>query len=77
MFLEFLATTDIHHNYVSKIVVTRYAPESVDALPMWSDTHALWKMVNISFTSRIILIITSLILSISISRRNRVEEPEV
>ena len=77
MLPEFLATVDLHHNYVSKIVVSRYAPESLNALPYWSDAPGLWKMLNVSFTSRIILIISSLILLIGISFRIKKENPAV
>jgi|WetSurMetagenome_2_1015567.scaffolds.fasta_scaffold21175_2 hypothetical protein len=74
MVLEFLATTDIYHDYVSKSVVAKYAPESVNAFPLWSDTPSEWKMANFSLVSRIVLIITSLILSINIFRRIKREK---
>lgn len=77
MILEFLATSDIFNEYVSRTVIEHYAPESVDALPSYSANTAEWKVFNFSFLSRIILIITSLVLSISITRRINMEEEAV
>jgi len=77
MILEFLATTDIYHDYVSKSVVEMYAPASIDAFPSWSGTPSEWKIANFSLASRIILIITSLILSINIFRRIKLEKLEL
>ncbi len=75
MFLEFLATTDIYNEYVSRTVIQHYAPESVDALPSYSANTIEWKVFSFSYFSRVILIITSLVLSIRISLRIREEVP--
>jgi len=77
MFLEFLATSDIYNEYVSRRIIQHYSPESVNALPGFSANVPEWKMFNVSFVSRTILIITSLVLSISISQRNKEEEEAV
>jgi len=74
MVAEFLATTDIYHDYVSKYAMSGSPRKYINALPKWSDAILEWKIVNFCFTSRIILFITALILSIGISRRNRKEE---
>ena len=77
MMLEFLATTDIYHDYASKNVVARFAPAYVNDFPLWTETPSEWKMFNFSYVSRIILIITSLILSLSISYIIKEKWPDV
>lgn len=77
MVAEFLATTDIYHDYISKPALSGAPRKYINALPRWSDAIVEWKVVNFCFTSRIILFITALILSIGISRRNRETEPGI
>ncbi|HEX2976680.1 MAG TPA: hypothetical protein VHO68_12155 [Bacteroidales bacterium] len=37
-FFEFLAYTDIYHDYVSKTVIKRFSPSLISRLPWWTDT---------------------------------------
>lgn len=77
MVMEFLALTDIYHEYVSKAVLSGTPRKNIYLLPKWTDAIAEWKVVNFCFTARLILIIIALILSKKISNKNREEEPEV
>jgi len=63
-FFEFLAYTDIYHDYVSKTVIQRFSPAVLSILPWWTDTKGEWWLANTSFLVRIILTMLLLILTV-------------
>ncbi len=77
MMMEFMALADIHHEYVSKNMVTNIAPETLSKYPSFSNNTGEWNVIGISFISSLALIITSLILSIILYRRLRLEAVDI
>jgi hypothetical protein len=52
-FLDFLALHDINNDYVSKLVMNRFA--SSTSLPDWTNTTVEWSIVQLSFLVKIIV----------------------
>jgi hypothetical protein len=63
-FFEFLAYTDIYHDYVSKNVIKSISPGLISSLPWWSATAGEWSLANASFFIRTILTMLLLILTL-------------
>ncbi|HLN56626.1 MAG TPA: hypothetical protein VK207_11570 [Bacteroidales bacterium] len=63
-FIDFLAYTDIFHDYVSKTVIQRFSPDVIRILPWWTDTSGEWSLANTSFFIRVILIVLLLFLTV-------------
>jgi hypothetical protein len=63
-FFEFLAYTDIYHDYVSKNVIKTISPGLISQLPWWTDTSGEWTLANTSFWVRIILTMLLFILTL-------------
>jgi hypothetical protein len=57
MFLLFLATTDIFHDYVGTTVKAREIVGNTDYLPDWTACKGEWLIVNIDYTIRIVFMI--------------------
>jgi hypothetical protein len=49
MMMEFMALADIHHEYVSKNMVTNIAPETLSEYPSFSNNTGEWNVIGISF----------------------------
>jgi hypothetical protein len=60
--LDFLAGTDIYHDYVSKTVVAGFWADGHDILPNWTNTKGEWAVMNFSFVMRLICIVAGFVL---------------
>lgn len=77
MMMEFMALADIHHEYISKNMVTNIAPETLIKYPSFSNNSGEWRVMAICFISSFVLIITSLTLSTILYRRLRLEAVDI
>jgi hypothetical protein len=57
MIFYFLASTDIYHDYVSKIDVSRGIISNVEEIPEWTNCKGEWQILEIDFIVRIIFMI--------------------
>jgi len=68
-FLDFLALTDIRHDYVSPQVLDSLNISLPSALPEWTDTRGEWQVVALSLYSRVgFLVLNSITLWFCIRR---------
>jgi TRAP-type C4-dicarboxylate transport system permease small subunit len=68
MILNFLASTDIYHDYVSKDVVSTGIKSDVGALPEWTNCSSEWQMSGIDFIVRLLFMLLILYVLITLNR---------
>lgn len=59
-FLDFLALHDIHNDYASEMVTTRFA--SPENFPEWTHTPGEWALIDFSFAARFISLVCFIVL---------------
>lgn len=62
MILDFLALTDIFHDYVSKTVIAGFSDIKMYVFPEWTNTPGEWSLVNLGYTLKLASIIATFIL---------------
>ncbi len=72
---DLMALHDIHNDYASSMVISRFAPAASASMPEWTRTTMEWSLLNISFVTRLIatggLIFFSVIIRMKIIRAGR------
>ncbi len=55
LLFDFLALHDIRNDYVSKLVMSRFAVNSTTDLPAWTNTKGEWSIIQISYVVKLII----------------------
>jgi len=71
---DFMALTDILHDYASPQVVDRFGNTFSRELPDWTNTSGEWSMVNLSFAFRFISSFLLMFVLIFLLRRTKETE---
>ncbi len=69
LLFDFLALHDIRNDYVSKLVMSRFAVNSPIDLPDWTNTRGEWSIVQISYVVKLIITALSFFL-VAVLHRN-------
>jgi hypothetical protein len=68
MVIDFLALTDINHEYVSKLVITKFSPSASNTLPDFTNNSLEWSIVQISFFIKFLIAAIAFLLLISLRK---------
>ena len=56
MIFDILALTDINHEYVSKLVINKFSPNTSNALPGYTNNSLEWSIIQISLFIKFFII---------------------
>lgn len=59
---DFLALTDIYHEYVSKFIMNKYSPGTLNVLPDFTKTALEWSIVRFSLLIKFAMITITFVL---------------
>lgn len=69
MVLDFLALTDIFHDYVSKTAIARFTATKPDVFPEWTNTPGEWRIVNLGYVLKLAGIMATIILLVVLRKK--------